>query len=104
MMKRLLSSVLILVAASTLTAAAALGKTKTTTIGESASIVPGYSVSAYVIHDEILTALADTDTPVAVPFHGALPVTEVTFPLQRGWILVKHVRWDRRRHRITIDL
>lgn len=102
-MKRLLSSVLVLIAASPLASSAALGKTVTTTINESASVVPGNSVSAYVIHDELVTAIADNENPISIPLHGILPVMEVTFPLQRGWILVKHVRWNKRSHRLIID-
>jgi hypothetical protein len=73
---------------------AASAKTSTGTIGESAQITAGNSVSAYLIDGTLVT------TSKVYP---QAPLLRVGFELQSSWHLVTHTNWDKRHRMLTID-
>lgn len=73
---------------------AASAKTATGTIGESAQITAGKSVSVYLIDGKIVTS--DTVYPKA-------PLLRIGYELKLSWHLVKHINWDKRHRILTID-
>lgn len=99
-MKLLILTALTLLAVS-VAGSYAIAKTATGTIGESAQIVPGNSVSAYLIRGELVTDVRD-DTSTVNP-SGVRPLLRVSFDVQHPWFLVKRVTWDKTHHKLTID-
>ncbi len=102
-MKRICSAALIVLTAAPIASSAAVGKKTTATISESATIVPGNSVSAYLVHNEIVTTIRDNESAKPARMSGILPLVQINFPSEHAWLIVKQIRWDKAHHRLTID-
>ena len=73
------------------------------TIGESATVVPGNSVSAYLIGTQIVTVTGNEETASFPLLGGRPPVLHVDFPRAAADLVVKHVAWDRKHRTLTVD-
>jgi hypothetical protein len=100
-MKLLILTTLTLLAVS-IAGSCAVAKTATAAIGESAQIVPGNSVSAYLVRGELVTDVRD-DAASAVNPYGVRPLLRVSFDVQHPWFLVKRITWDKVHRKLTID-
>lgn len=85
------------------TGSPAYAKTVSATIKESAAIVPGSTVSAYLIGGHIVTSVAGDAAPHSRSFGAAAPAVEITFDTPPPWHLIKHVTWDKSTHKLTVD-
>jgi len=100
-MKFLIRATLTLLAVS-FVASSAEAKTTTGTIGESAQIVPGSSVSAYLVGGQIVTGVTNDAAHTVNPY-GMPPVIRISFEMKPSWYLVKRVTWDKAHRQLTID-
>lgn len=76
-------------------------KTSTATLGETAQIVAGNTVSAFLVGDQIVTHVQDDS-----PSNGSMgrpPLLRISFDMKPSWYLVKRVTWDKAHRHLTID-
>lgn len=85
-----------------LTASSVSANTASATIRENAAIVPGNTVSAYLIGGHVVTATSGEGAPHSATLGAAVPAVRIGFDAP-AWHLVKHVTWDKPAHRLTID-
>jgi|GEM_PF-3420078 hypothetical protein len=101
-MKTLICATLALVAIS-ISVSVAMATTATGTIGETALVDPGNSVSAYLIGEQIITTVRDEETPHLSTLYGVSPIVQINFQMEPSWHLVKHVTWDKAHRKLTIS-
>jgi hypothetical protein len=82
---------------------AAMAKTVSGTINENALVVPGNTVCAYLVADQIVTTLQDSEMSHPSELYGLLPVLQISFEMEPYSYLVKHVTWSKTNRKLTID-
>lgn len=75
----------------------------TGTIRESATVLPGNSVSAYLVGTQIVTVSGDEDTAAFPLLRGRRPILHVDFSRKAAELIVKHILWDAKHHKLTVD-
>ncbi len=86
-----------------ITAGPAPAKTAAATIAESAHVVPGNSVSAYIVGGELITDVRNDALQSPQAAYDEPPFVRVSFEMQPSWRLVKRVSWNKSQRRLTID-
>jgi hypothetical protein len=84
------------------TIAAGFAATKSSTIPVSAKIVPGSTVSAFLIGGQVVTDVHEDGTRISTGQYGA-PILRIGFETNRRWFFVKRVTWDKLHRKLTID-
>jgi len=105
-MRRVMPSVLAVISvaiAALLSGEAADAGTAAKTLQTSAQIIPGNSVSVYLVHGEIVTITRDDSTANLNDGRAGILLTSVTFETKPAWRIVKHVTFDKSRHLLTVD-
>lgn len=68
-----------------------------------AQIVPGNTVSVYLVNGNVVTEMAVGDRPSSnVSLHGR-PLVAVSFESRRSWYVPKRVIFDKRHNLLTVD-
>src|SRR5690348_7108865 len=93
----------------------ARASTTSGTIGVSAAIVPGSTVSVYLVRGEVLTQVNNNPTNAdsngilgpmqtsGVAPYGLYPLVRISFDMPDSWYLLKRVTWDKKHHKLFID-
>lgn len=98
-MKYAVLSAAVLVA---ITAAASRATTVTGTIPVSAQIVPGTTVSAFVVRGEAISVARSDSLPAVRLPYGAPPIA-ISFPASPSEIIVRRASWDPALGLLTLD-
>lgn len=82
---------------------AGLAKTASGSIKLNAQVVPGNTVSVYLINGaNVITHVQDEATSTKAQ-NGAAPIISVSFDKEPSWTLVRLVTWDRTHRILTVN-
>lgn len=86
-------------------ASSAQASNTATSFSESATIVPGTTVSAYVVGSNVVTVVNGSDAHAGPAYPVARrPLIELSLQTPDKQNFVRYVTWDRYRRRLTINL